>query len=354
MRRESDGAGGATRRQFWHNLQVLRVVSAYAIVFIHMASAFRAVDAGPAVVEVLRFGTDMFLVIAGFLTAHILGASGKSGGEYMRNRLIRLVPLYWIFTLLAFVVQNYLMRSHPIPASDLFMSLSFVPYGKYPVLYPAWTLVVIAEFSLIVAFFQTISGRHGVAGALAFVVVLTVGGRLAGFQEPSLAFLTNPILIDFALGIVVYRIVTSPAFGNVPRRLVVTAACALLAAGAMFVVVRPLLWPEAPRLLALGLPVAVFVLGAVALERAGVYRESPAVNFIAKCTYSIYLTHWFVDVLSDRIVVESGHLFGVGLVMLLTTPILVSYVSILTYLYVEAPLTRTLSRRLTAQRAQFV
>jgi peptidoglycan/LPS O-acetylase OafA/YrhL len=355
IRHEYDAAtgGASSDRQFWHNLQVLRIVSAFAIVAIHMAPALAAINAGPALVEVLRFGTDMFLVIAGFLTAHILGPSGKPAGLYLRNRLVRLVPLYWIFTLLAFVVQNYLMREHHLTFRELLMSLTFLPYGKYPVLYPAWTLLIIFEFSLIVAFFQSLSTRHGVAFSLAFVLVLTAGGTFVEIDSPALAFLTNPILIDFALGIGIYRMVTSAAFARLPRKLALVAAPAMIAACVILVVIRPILWLDAPRLLTLGFPVAVGVFGVAILEKKGAYWESKTVNFLAKCTYSIYLLHWFVNIVSDKIIDKGGDRVAFGAVMVLTTPVLVTYFAIITYLYIEAPITRVLSPRPTAPRARY-
>jgi peptidoglycan/LPS O-acetylase OafA/YrhL len=172
-------------------------------------------------------------------------------------------------------------------------------------------------------------------------------------DSPALAFLTNPILIDFALGIGIYRMVTSAAFARLPRKLALVAAPAMIAACVILVVIRPILWLDAPRLLTLGFPVAVGVFGVAILEKKGAYWESRTVNFLAECTYSIYLLHWFVNIVSDKIIDKGGDRVAFGAVMVLTTPVLVTYFAIITYLYIEAPITRVLSPRPTAPRTRY-
>ncbi|TPK97568.1 acyltransferase [Mesorhizobium sp. B2-4-14] len=337
-------ARSAQARKFWHNPQLLRLVSAYAIAYIHMAAVVGAAHIHPAVLEIFRFGTDLFVVLAGFLTAHVLGNNGTSAGAYLRTRLIRIVPLYWGFTVLAFLVENYAMNNHSTPWSALFMSLAFVPYGPYPILYPTWTLLVIVEFSLIIAAFQTASAKNGVFYSAAFAVLLAGAGKITRFENPIFVFYTNPILIDFALGILIFALVSSgPFLFKMPQRRVVVLAAAAVTFGAVAAVLRPFFWPALPRVLALGVPMSLLLLGLVTLEQLGIYNDSKFLNFLAKCTYSIYLTHWFVDLISEKLVVESGNSARLATVLLFVTPMAVTCVSVFVYLYVEVPMTRYLS-----------
>ncbi|RVA04533.1 acyltransferase, partial [Mesorhizobium sp. M7A.F.Ca.US.002.01.1.1] len=338
----------AGARRFWHNPQLLRLISAYAIGYIHMSGVVSAAHIEPGVLDIFRFGTDLFMVLAGFLTAHVLGNNGRSAGAYLRTRLIRIVPLYWGVTILAFLVENYAMKSHQRTLSELFMSLAFVPFGPYPILYPTWTLLVIVEFSLIIAAFQLVSVKYGILYSAAFAVLLAVAGETSSIENPIFVFYTNPILIDFAFGIVIFKLSNSGLFPfKLPWSGAVTLAAAAVAFGALAAVLRPFCWPALPRFLALGMPMSVLLLGVVALEQLGVFSDSKLLNFLAKCTYAIYLTHWFVAIVSEKLVAESGDSARLASVLLFVTPMAVTCVSVLVYLFAEVPLTRYLSGRFT-------
>lgn len=341
----------AQARGFWHNPQLLRLISAYAIVYIHMSRVVSAVHIDPVVLEILRFGTDLFVVLAGFLTAHVLG-NGKSAGAYLRKRLIRIVPLYWGFTVLAFLVENYAMTNHPNSLTELLRSLAFVPYGPYPVLYPTWTLLIIVEFSLIIAAFQLVSAEYGVFYSAAFAVLLAVAGRISGTTDPILVFYTNPMLADFALGIIIFKLASSRSLlFRLPPGSAVIVAVTAVTFGAAAAVLRPFCWPGLPRLLTLGVPMSLLLLGVVVLEQLDVYSNSKLLSFLAKCTYSIYLTHWFVNIVSEKLVDESGDSARLAMVLLFVTPVVITYFSVFVYLYAEVPLTRYLSNRfLTPER----
>ena len=90
---------------------------------------------------------------------------------------------------------------------------------------------------------------------------------------------------------------------------------------------------------------SLMLLGVTILEGRGICWESKLFNFWAKCTYAIYLTHWFAVIVADRIVAESGNSRAVAIALILLTPAVVTYVSVLVYVYFEAPLTRYLTDR---------
>ncbi|WP_269931954.1 acyltransferase family protein [Aminobacter sp. HY435] len=332
-------------RQFWNNIQLLRLLAAFAIVYVHLEPVFNAVNAGAEVVETLRFGTDLFLVVAGFLSAHVLGRSGKPAGVYLRDRAIRILPLYFIFTMLAFAAKNVASGYGSLTVRELVMSLAFIPYGPYPILHPTWTLVVIVEFSLIIAAFQLLSVRNGVYLAAAFVVLITSLGWLFPPDNPALVAYTNPILIDFALGVVVYRLVSGEKFGTSNFQAATSPALAMIVISVSAVLLRPYLWPALPRLVGLGVPATGLLFGAVLLERAGWSLTWLPANFIAKCTYSIYLCHQFVNGVSEKISTHAGASSYVPVAILVLTPVVVTTVSIGVFAFVEAPMTRYLSGR---------
>ena len=178
-------------QEFLHNIQLLRVISAFAIVYIHLEGVLAAFGPPETMINVLRFGTDLFVVVAGFLSAHLLTGGRRSGGAYLRNRLIRIVPLYVLLTLCAFLVGNLLMHSQTATLQELLMSLTLIPYGPYPVLYPAWTLEIIMAFSMVLAGCLLVSRTQGVYFASAFFVAVVLAGQLFKPQNPTLIFYTT-------------------------------------------------------------------------------------------------------------------------------------------------------------------
>jgi hypothetical protein len=119
---------------------------------------------------------------------------------------------------------------------------------------------VIVEFSLIIAAFQLVSMKNGILYSAAFAVLLAIVGQISGIKNPTFVFYTNPILTDFALGILVFRLARTGVFPfSLPRRTAIALAAMTIAVCAVAVALRPFLWQEAPRLLALGLPMSLLL-----------------------------------------------------------------------------------------------
>lgn len=334
-------------RLFWNNIQVLRLIAAYGIVYVHLELIFAALDFGTSVVEILRFGTDLFLVVSGFLAAHVLAQSGKTAGVFLRDRAIRILPLYWLFTLLAFFTKNVATSYGAPTMRELGMSLVFIPYGPYPILHPTWSLVVIVEFSLIIAAFQTVSAKHGVYLASVFVVLLVLFGQAFPSDNPAFIAYTNPILINFAFGVLIYKLISVRAAALFPGRQGLAVGAAIIVVSAATVLARPFLWPDMPRLAALGVPASGLLLGTVFLEKAGYLVRSVSVNFVARSTYAIYLCHQFVNGASEKIVALQPSLRDLPILALLVNPFIVTVVAVFVFAYVEAPMTRFLKERIS-------
>jgi peptidoglycan/LPS O-acetylase OafA/YrhL len=192
-----------------------------------------------------------------------------------------------------------------------------------------------------------VSRSYGVYLSSVFVVLIAIGGLLSGSTNPMIIFYTNPILINFAFGIVVFVIATNQFLVKMLLRFGASPVLAILFICTAAVFLRPFYWPELSRLIALGIPAAGVLLAAVLLERLGVFARSNLVNFLAKCSYSIYLCHWFVNIIPEKILALEGDSQIVAALFLVITPIAVTYVAVFVYLYVEEPITRYLIHRLT-------
>lgn len=93
-----------------------------------------------------RVGVGIFFVISGFLLIYTDRGDYKG---YLVKRLIRICPLYWLTTLMVFILGLFapsLLHTSVSTIPNLLKSLFFIPYysanGIYPLLTVGWTLVV--------------------------------------------------------------------------------------------------------------------------------------------------------------------------------------------------------------------
>ena len=67
------------------SLQLLRFIAAMLIVSVHLDFEFG------------HIGVDIFFVLSGFIIAYV---TNKKTKLFFVNRLIRIIPIYWLFTFL--------------------------------------------------------------------------------------------------------------------------------------------------------------------------------------------------------------------------------------------------------------
>jgi exopolysaccharide production protein ExoZ len=124
--------------------------------------------------------------------------------------------------------------------------------------------------------------------ALAIVLLLIgfVAARGLGPSPSSILFVySNDIILEFGMGLLIGLFVTSG------KRMPVSAGLAFVAVGLAVLVVLNDILPPLPRFLMMGVPCAMIVIGAVALEREGAWLKSRVMQFLGDASYSIYLTH---------------------------------------------------------------
>lgn len=263
-----------------------------------------------------RFGVEIFFVISGFIMWHTTATSDISPAEFWRRRVVRIVPLYWLFlALLVFGALQFphLFHSTAITPENVTKSFLFIPHFHVvqteliaPVLIPGWSLNYEMFFYVVfglVLFLASRLLRITILGlVLAGLVLLGIALQPAG---ALLSTYTNPDLLKFLDGIVL-AVAYRAGWFHSPR-----LGSALIAA----VIVLPLLIAP-PASFArfddfLGLSATAVVAGALAMET--VARRAPSSVFLAigSASYSIYLSHLFflraTELLGQRL-----SLFGVS------------------------------------------
>jgi exopolysaccharide production protein ExoZ len=264
------------------NLQGLRALAALGVVVFH----FGLMPAIAIPFEVGASGVDIFFVLSGFIIAH---SSARSSRHFLAHRLIRVLPAYWIVTLIAalFTLQNMDLAG----ASDwLVQSLFYIPHpaGRPPLIFVAWTLVYELAFYLLYWIALRFGTRTAPAACIAFLLALALVDP-PGVPGPW------PLLLEFAMGIGVYLGVERYRLAElVPG----WSGLLLAAVGLVLLPVFPAISGYIPddyqilvRVLCWGVPSAMIVLGLVVAEHGGLAIRSKLVLLLGAGSYAIYLLH---------------------------------------------------------------
>jgi peptidoglycan/LPS O-acetylase OafA/YrhL len=258
------------------SIQVLRGIAACAVAFLHCSQNLQ----GPAGDEAYgSFGVDLFFVISGFIMAQV--SKERTAGEFLRDRLWRIYPLWWIALLPWLLI---LPRGPATIASSV--TLWPIVDGTYyvPVLQVGWTL----SFELI--FYAGMALAIATRPALPLAVFgLCLAGALAT-SSALLCFIGSPMVLEFLMGLVVARLPRRTTFGGLA---VVGLALVALTAPSTGSARGTLLDPHFAlwRTVVWGLPAAFIVWGMISLEKLFERRMFDAPVMIGDASYSIYLFH---------------------------------------------------------------
>lgn len=255
------------------SIQSLRALAVLAVLVRHCHDQFTIGSAG----------VDLFFVISGFIMVYAsreLFGSTRNTAKFIRLRLIRIVPPYWIATTILVLVLG-------MPSLDHFIkSLLFIPDGQ-PFLKPGWSLTFEMFFYGLFACFIFLPIRT----AVIFLSATIVGIVLIGphFRNTYVLYLSQPILVEFVLGAL-----AGLAFVEGLRINRVSSLCLILAGLLLFAVSTTL--GEQPigglRFVTWGVPAWVLFVGAVFGPRTPALEIKPIV-LLGNASYSLYLTHWF-------------------------------------------------------------
>jgi exopolysaccharide production protein ExoZ len=306
------------------SIQVLRGIAASLVVAFHCDQRF----------FLGNFGVDIFFIISGFIMGTV-GAK-EPAPTFFRNRLIRIVPLYWAVTLFmcAASLVPGVFANFTFTPWRLFASLFFIPHFDnaghiWPLLVAGWTLNYEIFFYVIFTI-GLVFGRPIVVTAVT-LGLLVIGGLILRPGSAILHTWTDPLLLEFLAGLLMSR-------WNALRG--VAAGLSLLVTGVSMLAV---FWfwnldPD-PRVICWGIPAFAIVGGALALERANRFPSLPALILIGDCSYSLYLLHGLVIDAIHKVPMATGIL---QLPLVFAASIAVALVS---WRYFERPSASMLRRR---------
>ncbi len=127
-----------------------------------------------------------------------------SPGAFLRARAIRIVPLYWLATLLAAILAGTTNAGH------LLASLLFLPHAGpdgmgWPMLVQGWTLNFEAFFYAAFAASLVLPARIRLPVLTAGFGALILAGLALHPEDAALSIYTSPMLLEFLAGAWLHR-----------------------------------------------------------------------------------------------------------------------------------------------------
>lgn len=289
-------------RQRFDSIQALRGIAALFVVLEHI----RFLSCG-------AFGVDIFFCISGFT---IMLSTHENSEFFLRKRIIRILPFYYIMTLLTFLLlvlfPGMFLQSKADPVF-LAKSLLFIPFdigdgAVQPLMRIGWTVNCEVFFYLLFFIAMRISQKYRGLLCGMLLVLLIGAARLCPASWVALRFYGDPVMLEFAFGILIYYAARQLYYrccaARPPRFLL---SLSLLCLGLCFLGLmvsrssmdvlgfrRPLLW---------GLPAAAIVLLAFFIGLYGVRIPSSLVQ-LGNASFSLYFMHYYPVLLLDRAVFD--------------------------------------------------
>lgn len=257
-------------------------------------------------------GVDFFFVLSGFIIPFVHHRDiGRPGAlpHYLRRRLTRIYPVYWVATALTLAVAVVESGWQGLPGAwHLVASALLLPHSDDPILGVGWTLVW--EMAFYALFALAIVSRRLGAVVLALWLAATLIGEsdaIDELQQSPLVFLLTSIYdLEFMLGIAVAQ-VTLAASTSLRRPLWLAGAGVLgFAATGMVENAGLVAFAGNVSLPCFAVSSAILLLGLAAAERQGRLRFGAAGAFMGDVSYALYLIHSLVIGLCARALAAAG------------------------------------------------
>lgn len=355
-----------------NSIQFLRAVAALLVVYEHSMDVTKRFGTSwqQKFYHLDNFGcigVDLFFVISGFIITYVANKyrGFDDGMNFLQMRFYRINPIYYIATVICLGVYLLQIYVYHVPStaymdktiSSLVDSLVIIPTSENirsfsPLLIVGWTLSFEWLFYLLF-FLLIVCNVQRKTVLLPCLILLLIGvGQLIQSEDLRLQFLTNPILLEFVLGIGICQLYLSPI--KIPKWI----APSLLAIGLIsyLLLIRfgyGNVWfylgaitgkASFNKFLLWGIPSGCIVAGCVLLEKNG--RLTGLFNnqwtlLLGNASYSIYLIHYIIfNALS--LVYAKTNFLRQGDIMIWLQLIIATAIAIVFYKLVEKPMLNVL------------
>lgn len=331
-----------------NSIQVLRALAAWLVVGHHTIQLFYKGETSGTFSEALRtygaIGVDLFFIISGFVIYASATTKPIAPVEFAQNRLARIVPAYWLFSVMTTVVLVYAPHAIPLTVFEPFFflkSLFFMPaqnpsgIGLYPIMTVGWTLN--CEISFYAVFFVALFLPSNLR-LLSLFTGIALLQFIASKTENSFSFYKNPIVWEFLFGVALQL-----AYKRGWLLRITSTVAALAAIAALLAIVY--LGPVSHSPYKSGIPCAIILCAAVSQE-----RFFPKHNLIARLgdwSYSTYLCHVLVICLAIHV---SERYKINDLILMMGVCVLILGISFASFTMIEMPSSRAIKRHQTLRQ----
>ncbi len=341
-----------------HSINMLRVLSCYAIVIFHVTEFVNAHSGRLHLTfKLAEPGFHLFLLISGVILILITKPT-DSPHQFMLKRIARIVPLYWLTTAIAiglalarpWYFSNAIVEPDSIAASFLFLPHANAIGQIQPILYVGWTLGYIMLFYFLFAISLLAAPGRQVLVTLGLLMAVIAGAQFLP-QGDFRLFYGDPILFEFAMGCVLGLILRLPAVANWARR---TPMWPIALVGVAGLTLAEIVDYEGLLEAATFAPAGAFLVFACAAQ--DLYRTPLNLGLLnqgGKISYGIFLIHpLLVPGLGVAIFAWLGDGAGSAALLLVSVLVLTTTLAWLSFKYFELPANSLIRRTFGVDRTR--
>lgn len=349
-------------------IQALRALAAGMVVYAHALMTHKErIDHTANITDLFPYGelgVTLFFCISGLIIFNStigLAPGIESIRIFAIKRLIRIVPAYWIATLI--YATKLKIQGTDITAQALAKSLFFIPYTDStglmrPILGSGWTLNYEMLFYTVMAVFLVLRAPWRYISVVVLISALVVFGQMTAeythSNEPlrAIQLLSEPILLYFLAGMAIAQIAQSKIARRFSTdwRVGLFLACSALALFVLANYYFELTLPQrdAAQLLTCAVSVWCAANTRITEDRDDSLLMRKAVQW-GDGSYSTYLTHGFIIGPVARVVSLGG--FSVNPIAFAFAMVyLCNFLGEFIHRKAEVPIIKVLSSRLTPSR----
>ncbi|MDB0048987.1 acyltransferase [Candidatus Pelagibacter sp.] len=317
------------------NLQSLRAFAAINVVIFHILGSSISYGFNLHFLSTLggwgANGVDIFFVISGFVMLHTQLKKKRNIYDFLKSRVIRIVPIYWFvttFSILTYILLPNSIFNSAVPSTEhmlhsYFFVSSFLS-EQSPIIFIGWTL----EWEML------------------FYLVFGLGLLFTDLRKTSMfvfcilfiisAYSLNLLVLEFLLGMLIAYLVNK----EIIRKKI---GFLLLLIGFVFLLlsINPSISElEIDRFFKWGLPSFLIVFGAVTTKQF----FYPILRYLGDASYSIYLIQMFTIPVFYKIIsrFEINNINADLLAILCLALCIVT--GVLMHSFIEKPMTKILRR----------
>jgi len=358
-----------------NSIQFLRAVAALLVVYEH--SMDFQMHFGKSAQQNFYYlkgfgciGVDLFFVISGFIITYVANKYNgiDEGLHFLGKRFYRINPVYYIasilylgVTLLQFGLNKANIFYTIIGMTNSFLdTLLVIPITDNvnsfkPLLIVGWTLSF--EWFFYILFFSLIllNVKRKTILLPTLILILVIIGQLGKFEDLRLQFITNPIMLEFVLGVIICQLYINKI--KISTWMATTGlAAGLISYGLLIRFGYGDVWyflnaingeASLNKFLIWGIPSSAIVFGCIFLEKnrylSGLFSNRLSL-LLGNASYSIYLIHYIILNILTTLFIKF-HFYWQGDIMIWLQLVVATAIAIVFYKLVEKPLLKRMQQK---------